>query len=322
MNNIDFGEINQDHFFRHKIGVYFSQHASICNFKTSESWVILSPIEQRIKAKIEAVGTPLKDWDIKIYRGILTGYNVAFIISGDKRNELIKQDPKSEGIIRPILRGRDIKRYGYEFADLWLINTHNGIKEKGIKPINIDDYPAIKKHLDNYWDKIEKRADQGDTPYNLRNCAYMEDFYKQKIVWARLMRISKNDFYNFPRFAIIPKEIFIVDSLCFFTGNDLFYLQGLLNSEFAQYYFFNNIAILDDGGMQMRQQYVELMPIPIPPDHIKIKISELVKHILKNTNIDNSNLINQYVYNLYGFTNDEIHYIKQYLQQKEKEIMD
>ncbi|MRJ11740.1 hypothetical protein EDL98_11815, partial [Ornithobacterium rhinotracheale] len=77
-----------------------------------------------------------KDWDINIYRGILTGYNEAFIINGEKKDELIAQDPKSAEIIRPILRGRDIKRYGYDFADLWLINTHNGIKEKGIKPIN------------------------------------------------------------------------------------------------------------------------------------------------------------------------------------------
>ncbi|MGV4441986.1 hypothetical protein, partial [Ornithobacterium rhinotracheale] len=110
----------------------------------------------------------------------------AFIISGSKKDEILanckteEERKKTAEIIRPILRGRDIKRYGYDFADLWLINTHNGIKEKGIKPINIDDYPAIKKHLDQYWSRLEKRADQGVTPYNLRNCAYMEDFYKQK----------------------------------------------------------------------------------------------------------------------------------------------
>ena len=106
-----------------ELSVFVRQNATTCNFGT-ESWVVLSPIEQRIKAKIEAVGTPLKDWDINIYRGILTGYNEAFIIDGKKKDELIAEDPKSEEIIRPILRGRDIKRYGYEFADLWLINTH------------------------------------------------------------------------------------------------------------------------------------------------------------------------------------------------------
>ncbi|KAA6300241.1 MAG: hypothetical protein EZS26_003621 [Candidatus Ordinivivax streblomastigis] len=96
-----------------------------------------------------------------------------FIINGKTKDELVAKSSKNAEIIRPILRGRDIKRYGYDFADLWLINTHNGIKEKGVKPIDINDYLAIKRHLDSYWDKIEHRADQGDTPYNLRNCAYM-----------------------------------------------------------------------------------------------------------------------------------------------------
>ena len=94
--------------------------------------MILNPIEQSIKRKIEAIGTPLKDWDIKINRGILTGCNDAFIIDEAKKEELIKEDPKSAEIIRPILRGRDIKRYGYDFAGLYLIATHNGIPEKGI----------------------------------------------------------------------------------------------------------------------------------------------------------------------------------------------
>ena len=93
------------------------------SYQKDESWTILSPIEQSIKQKIESVGTPLKDWNIKINRGILTGFNEAFIISGEKRDELIAQDPNSAEIIRPILRGRDIKKYNYEFANLYLICT-------------------------------------------------------------------------------------------------------------------------------------------------------------------------------------------------------
>ena len=155
--------------------------------KNGNSWVILSDIEQRIKQKIEAVGRPLKEWDIKIYRGILTGCNDAFIINKEKRDELIKKCPKSAEIIRPILRGRDIKRYGYDFADTYLLNVHNGIREKGIPPINIDDYPAVKAHLDQYWDKISIRDDRGKTPYNLRNCAYMDDFSKPKLIWTDII---------------------------------------------------------------------------------------------------------------------------------------
>ena len=167
---------------------FVQQQNTVCDFATSDSWVILSPIEQSIKRKIEAVGTPLKDWDINIYRGVLTGCNEAFIINSEKRNEILancqtdEERKRTAELIRPILRGRDIKRYGYVDNGLYLINTHNGIRGR-IPRIKIEDYPAVKAHLDQYWDKIEKRSDKGDTPYNLRNCAYLEDFFKPKIMW-------------------------------------------------------------------------------------------------------------------------------------------
>ena len=173
------------------LSVFVQQSGSECEFSNSDSWVILSPIEQSIKRKIEAVGTPLKDWDIQINYGIKTGYNDAFIINTEKRDEILSncqsedERTRTAELIRPILRGRDIKRYGYNWANLWLINTHNGIRGK-LERVHIEDYPAIKAHLDQYWDRISKRADKGDTPYNLRNCAYLEDFSKQQIVWIEL----------------------------------------------------------------------------------------------------------------------------------------
>ena len=121
------------------MSVFVKQTATPCAFTTSDSWVILSSIEQSIKHKIESVGTPLKDWGVNIYRGILTGCNEAFVIDETKRAEILSrcQDDaerkRTEQIIRPILRGRDIKRYGYNWAGLYLIATHNGIPEKGIK---------------------------------------------------------------------------------------------------------------------------------------------------------------------------------------------
>ena len=170
----------------------FVRHNAVStDFSTSDSWVILSPIEQSIKRKIEAVGTPLKDWDIQINYGIKTGYNEAFIITTEKREEILSncadedERNRTDELIRPILRGRDIKRYGYDWANLWLINTHNGIKGK-LDRIHIEDYPAVKAHLDQYWDKISTRADKGDTPYNLRNCAYLDDFSKPKIVYREI----------------------------------------------------------------------------------------------------------------------------------------
>lgn len=137
------------------------QQDTICDFSTSDSWVILSPIEQSIKKKIEAVGTPLKDWDIQINYGIKTGCNEAFIISTEKRKEILDncqtedERKRTAELIRPILRGRDIKRYGYEWAELWLIATFPS------RHYNIDEYPAIKQYLLSFG--IERLEQTGKT---------------------------------------------------------------------------------------------------------------------------------------------------------------
>ncbi|WP_302346473.1 Eco57I restriction-modification methylase domain-containing protein, partial [uncultured Alistipes sp.] len=174
--------IRKDEFDIEKLSDYVRTHNQESSFG-SDVWAILSDIEQRIKAKVESAGVPLKEWDVEIFRGVLTGCNDAFIITSEKRDEILAnciddaERQKTAEIIRPILRGRDVCRYGYEWGDLWLINTHNGIKGK-LERIHIEDYPSIKQHIDNYWDKIESRTDQGDTAYNLRNCAYLDEFSK------------------------------------------------------------------------------------------------------------------------------------------------
>jgi hypothetical protein len=282
------------------LSVFVRQNASVCSFN-SDSWVVLSPIEQSIKAKIEAVGTPLKDWDINIYRGILTGYNEAFIINGKKKDELITEDPQSAEIIRPILRGRDIKRYGYDFSDKWLINTHNGIKEKGIKPININDYPTIKKHLDKYYPELEKRQDKGETPYNLRNCAYIEDFYKQKIVYPGLMRIAKSNSVNFPRFALDLEEHFFFGNDCYFiVSKNIEYLWLVLNSTLLGYLFRYYIYSFDETGFKIFTDYFQNIPIPAPNEDMLNKAEQLIKN---KADIDE---INKWIYSLYNFDDSEI----------------
>ena len=266
------------------------------SFTNGESWVVLSEIEQRIKAKIEAIGTPLKDWDINIYRGVLTGFNEAFIINGEKKDEILancKDDAeriKTDELIRPILRGRDIKRYSYEFADLWLINTHNGLKEKDIKPINIDDYPAVKQHLDKYFPQLEKRQDKGDTPYNLRNCAYIEDFYKQKIAWNRIASVKQ--------FALIDEGIFIQDSMHFFTGNHLHYLTAILNSKLFSW-LLNLIVGEAAGGNAGNSDNIRNLKIPYP--NVKLE-----KEIIKHLNDKNYKKIDNLIFKLYQFTDFEI----------------
>ncbi|MFB1268789.1 Eco57I restriction-modification methylase domain-containing protein [Helicobacter pylori] len=166
------------------------------NALSTESFIFANATLLDLRDKIESVGTPLKDWDIQINYGIKTGANEAFIIPTEKRDEILnacktqEERERTERLIKPILRGKDIKRYSYEWADLWVINTHNGytsaLKSK-IPPIDIAKYPATKAHLDAHYDTIATRCDQGDTPYHLRNCAYLEDFEKEKIVYPCIM---------------------------------------------------------------------------------------------------------------------------------------
>ncbi|WP_336732321.1 hypothetical protein [Chryseobacterium sp. VD8] len=286
---------------------YFRQNSSLLSFSNSDSWVILSPIEQQIKEKIEKIGTPLKDWDIRINYGIKTGFNDAFIIDGAKRKELIDQDPKSEEIIRPILRGRDIKRYAYESSDLWLINTHNGIKEKGIKPIDINVYPAIKNYLDKFYPQLEKRTDKGDTPYNLRNCAYMEDFYKPKLLWAETMRIHKDQTQKFPRFGYDPLGKYLTDKTCFFaTGRHLDFILLILNSAIGKYLCYQYVSILDDGGFLMQKIYIEKIPIPKIENIYNEKVVSYINNF-QNLNLEDE--INSFVFQLYGLNDEEIRFI-------------
>ena len=266
--------------------LYVRQHAKPTRFDNAESWVILSNIEQRIKAKIEAIGTPLKDWNINIYRGILTGFNDAFIISKSKKDEILancrtpEERKKTDEIIRPILRGKDIKRYGYDFADLYLINTHNGVKEKGIKPINIEDYPAIKAHLDSYYSQLEARADQGDTPYNLRNCAYIEDFSKQKIVYPNMTKYMP---------FLLDNEGFCTNQKCFIvTGESLPYLTAFFNSNIFKICYRDNFPKLLGGTRELSKVFFEQIKIPNIQEIEKIDFETFVEDVQKGE--DNASL--------------------------------
>ena len=280
---------------------FVQQQGVYCEFSNGNSWIILSPIEQSIKRKMEAIGTPLKDWDIQINYGIKTGFNDAFIITTEKRDEILancqteEERIRTDELIRPILRGRDIKRYGYDWADLWIINTHNGIKGK-LPRVDVNEYPAIKAHLDQYWDKISTRADKGDTPYNLRNCAYMEDFYKPKIVWGNLNLtasyaiIQDNSFINAPSPMIVPASKFLL---------------AVLNSQLADYYI-RHLGVTRNGGyFEYKPMFVEKLPVPQSVD------AKVVTDIESYVDSKNETEIDKAVYMFYGLTEEEILYINQ-----------
>ncbi len=286
----------------------FVQHQSVeCYFESSDSWVILSPIEQSIKKKIESVGIPLKDWDIQINYGIKTGFNDAFIINTEKRNEILdscsseEERTKTAELIRPVLRGRDIKRYRYNWADLWLINTHNGIK--GYLPrTKIEDYPAVKQHLDRYWDNLMTRADKGDTPYNLRNCAYWEDFNKPMVVWLELS--------DEPKFTLVQNMI-PLNTVFFLTGEHVIHLLGLLNSKLITWYFKNCIGTTSGVGTNRWLKYtIEKIPMLPYCKNIEEYSNLLVSNSSSKTNV--SDIEHHLLLDIcigYGLTSDEINYI-------------
>jgi len=242
---------------------------------TADGFVILSQKLALIKERIEAVGVPLKKWDIAINFGIKTGLNEAFIINDNQKKELITKDPNSAEIIKPILRGRDIKRYQTTFSDLWLIDTHNGYGNTS--PIRMDHYPTIKAYLDQYQEKLKLRQDKGSTPYNLRSCAYHQEFAKEKILWLEMSPVAN--------FTYDKEGIFVLNTAYILTGANLKYLLAVLNSSVLDSYF--PLISTDVRGKTRRyfKQYVEDLPIPQISPECQYPFNILVDYILLVKNI-------------------------------------
>lgn len=300
-----------------KLSDYVQTHCQYSTFRTEETWTILSDIEQGIKQKVESVGIPLKDWDIEIYRGVLTGYNDAFIISSEKREEILdncrSQDERqrTEEIIRPILRGRDIRRYSYQWANLWLINTHNGIKGE-LDRVHIEDYPAIRQHIEQYWDRVEKRADQGDTPYNLRNCAYLDLLSQPKIVWGEISDKSK--------FCLDTLGEFTPEATTFMlSGDNLFYLLAFLNCSISEY-LFSTIGTTTGVGTVRWKKY-KILELPIPEydaSELQIDLINTCKNAVETREETPvyEKRINSIIYQIYGLTEEEIEYVEMFIHGK------
>ncbi|HDZ5109245.1 TPA: Eco57I restriction-modification methylase domain-containing protein [Campylobacter jejuni] len=275
-----------------------------------------------LKAKIEKIGTPLKEWyGLNIYRGILTGYNEAFIISTEKRNEILancKDDDEKERtakLIRKMLRGRDIKRYSYEWAGLWVIGTFPSLK------IDIEQYLALKQYLSQFLPRIEQSGEKGCRKKTSNkwfetqdNIAYYEEFEKEKIVWNR---ISSDLCFSYDN-----QKKFILDSMfsiTFYSNINLKYLIANLNSSISKFWIKNNAATLGDG-IYGAKIYIEKLPIPkINSKNEKIanELINLVDEILKAKEQDKNantqeleNKINSLVYKLYNLTEDEIKIIE------------
>ncbi len=305
------------------------------NALSTESFIFADTTLLDLRDKIEKSGTPLKDWGIQINYGIKTGCNEAFIIPTEKRDAILKncddvqkdekgmsERERTKELIKPILRGKDIKRYSYEWADLWVINTHNGytsaFKSK-IPPVDIEKYPALKAHLDSHYDAIVTRSDQGDTPYNLRNCAYLEDFEKEKIVYGEIVQE--------PRFYLDNGECglgyFYAEATSFIlTGEHLHYLLGMLHSKLITFAFktFYAGGGLGESGYRYKKAFIERLPIPQITEknqELADKITDCTERILKSKEKDpKANTqklekeIDALVYQLYNLTDEEIKIIE------------
>ncbi|GAA9547966.1 class I SAM-dependent DNA methyltransferase [Helicobacter pylori] len=296
------------------------------NALSTESFIFANTTLLDLRDKMEGIGTPLKDWDIQIYRVILTGANEAFIIPTEKRDAILNAcktqewRERTEALIKPILRGKDIKRYSYEWAGEWVINTHNGytsaLKSK-IPPVDIEKYPATKAHLDAHWDTIATRSDQGDTPYHLRNCAYLEDFEKEKIVYPET---SQGAYFIYENSGIfLEKTAFMIVSDVY----NLKLLTALLNSKLITFYFKNFCGgcILGKSGYQYNKHALEKIPIPQITEknqELADKITDCAERILKSKEKDpkantqrSEKEIDALVYRLYNLTDEEIKIIEE-----------
>jgi adenine-specific DNA-methyltransferase len=291
------------------------------NNLSEDAWTIATDSELKLKHKIERIGKPLKDWDVKIYRGVLTGFNEAFIIDTETRNRILancrseQERKRTEEIIKPVLRGRDIDRYRYKWAGLWVICTFPS------KGIDINRYPALKEYLASFGERLLQDGKPGHRKKTSNkwfetqdNIAYYPEFEKEKIVWQEIVRE--------PSFAFDNTGIYVEATAFLMTGKNLKYIIGLLNSKPVAFFFktFYAGGGLGEEGYRYKKAFLEQLPIPpltLQNQPIANQIVQIVDQILsakkRNPKVDTSKLekeIDELVYKLYNLTEEEIKIIE------------
>ena len=304
--------IRKDDFEVEKLSDYVQTNCMQSSFG-SEPWSILCDIERSIKQKVETVGVPLRKWDVQINRGVLTGYNDAFIISSDKRDEILancvdeEERSRTAELIRPILRGRDIKRYDYEFADQYLIATFPS------RQYNIEDYQALQEFLLSFGmerleqtgkeyiingEKVKARKKTNNQWFETQDSiSYWDDLSKTKIVWIELSDESK--------FAIC-EDLVPLNTVFFLTGNHLHHILGLLNSKLIHWYFTTCLGTSSGVGTNRWLKYtIELLPLA---QYSTDELSQLViRRLLPDADIRQcEKQIDDLICKMYGLSPEEI----------------
>ena len=285
---------------------------------SDKGWQLISDAEVNLLRKLRVNVIPLGEYvKGKIYRGVLTGLNEAFVIDQMTRDRLVDEDPKSAEIIKPFLAGRNIKRYQPPHSDKYLILFPKSFTNEhylGKHPWNWlkEEYPAIALHLDIYADKAQKRWDKGDYWWELRACDYYPEFEKPKIM--------------LPDIAIRPQAIY--DDQGFYCVNTAYiipaddkFLLAILNSKLINYYYSKITSTIRGGYMRFIRQYLETIPITKLQSHAIIQyvdsIIKLNKQLLtikldtqhkqiQRTIAHAEKRIDELVYELYGLTEEEI----------------
>lgn len=299
---------------------YFRQNTNHSIFKVKNIWVILTKFEEEIKTKIENLGKPVKDLNLKIYRGILTGYNSAFIIDEQTKNQLIAGSPKNAEIIRPILEGKDIDKYVID-AKKWLIAIPFGWTDENKNDSNPEEffqnkYPIIYQHfiekakIETKGKGLFNRDDQGNYWWELRACTYWNEFNEEKIVYSEIV--------HKPQFALDTEGLYFVNDTCFImTGKNLHYIIALLNSQVVAWFFkkFYAGGGLGENGYRYKKVFLENLPIPQITSEIEdIFLSKVSKiQQLKYEGKETSNIeeeLDILIYKAYEINQEEIEIIK------------
>jgi type I restriction-modification system DNA methylase subunit len=283
---------------------------------SSDGWTLEQPEVLDLMKKMRKAGIPLGEFvKGRFYRGVLTGLNEAFVVDTQTRNRLITADINSDELIKPWLRGRDIKKWKSEWAGLYVIDIPSSANKKWLwsdenseqkaRKIFKQTYPAIHDHLSLWEDKLIKREDQGKFWWELRSCAYHQAFGQPKIIYADIAKLLRASYDT--------TGAFCANTLYILPTTDLSIL-GFLHSKLFDWYARYNFQALGDalegGRMRFIAQYMELVPFPMASEKQKAPIVKLVKTILarpESTEIPRLEAeIDHLIYDLYGLTNKEV----------------
>ena len=292
---------------------YIHQHLTPCDFNGDEDWVIRNETDWEILKKVQKNASALASWHMNIHFGLKPGRKDVFVVNGSKRQEILNNCQTEEErnrtamIFKPLVKGEDLKRYKMNFADRWLIHTHNGIKNQQTKEVimprvDINDYPALKAYLDTHRDKLRDRSDQGDTFYNLRNCVYWRDFEKPKLIWGELA--------DTPKFYLDESGYYGDTTTYYMGGEHLTYLLVYLNSPLSAYLFSKLGNTTGAGTIRWQKFKVEQQLIPKVSPADEQRITDLYRRYQQTE--DEACLKEAYhiIYNIVGLTIEEMEYIE------------